>query len=213
MNQKLHQVYSDKQLENLVMQSHYGCDEAGRGALNGPVVAAAVNLGNASIPELNDSKQLSESARDELFEKITTMASDVSIAVVSPSAIDRLNILNATMSAMLQSYVGRKGEPNLMLIDGNRVPEIPDGARFFSVVKGDAKVPAISAASIIAKVTRDNIMMDLAQTYPEMKYEVHKGYGTALHLEMIDKHGINDSYRMTFKPIRERFGVHQKSLF
>lgn len=213
MDQKLYQVYSEKQLENLMAQGHYGCDEAGRGALNGPVVAAAVSLGDSVIPGLNDSKQLSESQRETLFEQIQAQAKDVSVALVGPADIDRMNILNATLSAMLQSYTNSHRHHGLMLIDGNRIPPPPDSARFYSVVKGDAKVPAISAASIIAKVTRDRIMLELAAQYPQMGYDVHKGYGTAMHLEKLDQYGVNDSYRMTFKSVRERFGVHQPSLF
>lgn len=213
MDQKIYQVYSDKQLENLVAQSHYGCDEAGRGALNGPVVVASVSLGRADIPELNDSKQLSEAKREALYPRIMADAEDVTVAIIEAPVIDRVNILNATLMGMRQSYSDSQQLHPLMLIDGNRIPEPPEDVRFYSVVKGDAKVPAISAASIVAKVTRDRIMVELGKQFPDMAYEIHKGYGTALHLERLDKHGVNDSYRMTFKSVRERFGTHQQSLF
>lgn len=182
-----------------------GVDEAGRGPLVGSVVAAAVVLDpEAPIDGLKDSKKLSASAREKLYVEIVNKAKAFSISQASPKEIDQFNILQATLLAMkravegLQVSLGRL--PDLALIDGNRCPELSIQAQ--AIVKGDAKEPAISAASILAKVTRDRQMLALHRLYPEYGFDQHMGYPTPFHLRMIQEIGICPEHRKTFGPVR-----------
>lgn len=174
-----------------------GVDEAGRGPLAGPVFAAAVILPEGKIIEgVNDSKKLSEKKREELFDKIREEAFAYSIAYASEKEIDELNILNATYLAMKRAVEGLNIKADYALIDGNRMP--PLNIEGETVVKGDAKSASIAAASILAKVSRDRLMLELAEKYPQYQFEKHKGYGTKLHYEMLDKYGPSNIHRQTF---------------
>lgn len=174
-----------------------GVDEAGRGPLAGDVYTAAVVLSDDVLIEgLNDSKKLSEKRREELFDIIIERADDYCIATASVEEIDKLNILNATMLAMKRAVGGLKRTPDLALIDGNRLPELT--CRAECVIKGDATSASIAAASVLAKVSRDRYMKKLAEEYPQYRFEQHKGYGTKLHYEMLEKYGISDIHRKTF---------------
>lgn len=178
-----------------------GVDEAGRGPLAGPVVAAAVILNPDHIPDgLNDSKKLSEPARDALFAEILATA-DIGVGVADVARIDEMNILWATMWAMAQAIGDLQDKPDLALIDGNRCPKLDCPAN--AIVKGDAKSVSIAAASIVAKVTRDRIMASLDLQIPEYGFARHKGYGTAFHLEMLDLHGPTPHHRSSFAPVRK----------
>ncbi len=174
-----------------------GVDEAGRGPLCGPVVAGAVILPeNFDVSELNDSKKLSEKKREALYEKIIASC-DWAAGLATPEEIDAYNILNATFLAMCRAVEGLKNAPAFALVDGNKIPKglsVPASA----IVKGDAKCPSISAASVIAKVTRDRIMADLALQYPQYDLEKHKGYPTKEHYRRILEHGIAPIYRRSF---------------
>ncbi len=174
-----------------------GVDEAGRGPLAGPVYAAAVILPHdCFIPDLNDSKKLSEKKREELYEIITKKAIAYSICSINEKRIDEINILNATFEAMNGAVNSLKVLPDYVLIDGNRIKgmSIPHE----TVVKGDSKSASIAAASILAKVSRDRYISEMAKTYPEYGFEKHKGYGTAAHTEAILKHGPSPIHRGTF---------------
>lgn len=174
-----------------------GVDEAGRGPLAGPVYAAAVILPvETEIAGLNDSKKLSEKKREELFDIINDVAISVSVGTASEKEIDEINILNATFLAMKRAVEGLEISPDYAIIDGNRAPnlEIPTE----TVVKGDGKVMSVAAASIIAKVSRDRFMLKMAEQYPEYQFEKHKGYGTRLHYEMIEKYGVSPIHRKSF---------------
>lgn len=174
-----------------------GIDEAGRGPLAGPVFAAAVVLPpDCEIPGLNDSKKLTEKKREELFEIITEKAEAYSVASASEKEIDEINILNATFLAMRRAYEGLPVRPDKALIDGNKKPGLPCAEE--TVVKGDSKSMSIAAASILAKVSRDRYMLEMAKLYPQYRFEQHKGYGTKLHYEMIREHGISEIHRKTF---------------
>lgn len=174
-----------------------GIDEAGRGPLAGPVFAAAVVLPlDCEIPGLNDSKKLTEKKREELFDVIIEKATAYSVASASEKEIDEINILRATFLAMNRAYEGLGVTPDLALVDGNKEPGLPCTER--TIVKGDAKSMSIAAASILAKVSRDRYMLEMAKLYPEYQFEKHKGYGTALHYEMIREHGVSDIHRLTF---------------
>lgn len=174
-----------------------GVDEAGRGPLAGDVYAAAVVLKpDAVIEGLNDSKKLSEKKREQLFNEICAKAEAYCIASASVEEIDRLNILQATFLAMRRAVEGLSVKPKLVLVDGNRNPELSVHSRL--VVKGDATSACIAAASILAKVSRDRYMKKLAEEYPQYGFEKHKGYGSKLHYQMLDKHGISPVHRRTF---------------
>jgi len=174
-----------------------GVDEAGRGPLAGDVYAAAVVLNDSTLIDyLNDSKKITEARREKLYDEIIQKADFYCIATASVEEIDRLNILNATMLAMKRAVEGLGTVPDMALIDGNRLPDIKCEKQY--VVKGDAKSASIAAASVLAKVARDRYMKDIAEKYPEYHFEKHKGYGTALHYEMIGKYGISDIHRRTF---------------
>lgn len=179
-----------------------GVDEAGRGPLAGPVVAAAVILdARAHIQGLADSKQLSPRRREQLFDEIRAKALCCSIAQASVEEIDRLNILQATMLAMQRAVKGLRLKPNKVLVDGNRLPSLEVLAE--AVVSGDALVPAISAASILAKVTRDRLLNELHALHPGYGFDRHKGYGTAQHMLALQTLGPLDVHRRSFAPVAQ----------
>ena len=179
-----------------------GADEAGRGPIAGPVFAAAVILDpDHPIAGLKDSKKLSEHRRDELALEIKQYAKAWAIAECSIEEIDELNILHASMLAMKRAIESLAIRPELALIDGNRCPKLMINAK--AIVKGDDKVPAISAASILAKTARDAVMLDLHRQYPEYGFDRHKGYPTAYHLEQLGIHGVSPVHRKTYAPVRK----------
>lgn len=191
-----------------------GVDEAGRGPLAGPVVAAAVIfLDYDKIPKVFDSKQLTEKVREELFEILTADKNVLfAFAEVDNEEIDRINILQATHLAMRRAVEKLPRKPDFVLIDGNPVKSMPYPN--LNVVKGDAKCAAISAASIIAKVHRDRLMDQYAELYPEYGFDLHKGYGTAVHLAAIKQYGPCPIHRRTFSPLKEMLSpVEQGELF
>lgn len=179
-----------------------GVDEVGRGPLAGPVVAAAVILNpKKPIDGLLDSKLLNEATREELDRQIRRRALSWCIAEASVAEIDELNILNASLLAMKRAVEGLEIIPDLALIDGNRCPDLAIPAS--AIVKGDQRVQSISAASIIAKVARDRMMVELDAEYPQYGLAKHKGYPTALHRQAIVEHGVAGFHRVSFKPVRE----------
>ena len=174
-----------------------GIDEAGRGPLSGPVVAAACVLDpSVEIAGLNDSKKLSPAKRELLFERITESALDYAIGMASPDEIDSLNILNATMLAMRRAIAGLKTPADFALVDGNCTRDFPIPAR--AIVKGDALSCSISAASILAKVTRDRLCLEDEKNYPQYGFAKHKGYGTAEHIAALKQYGPCPIHRKTF---------------
>jgi ribonuclease HII len=179
-----------------------GVDEAGRGPLAGPVLAAAVILDDRQpIRGLADSKKLSAKRREALFDEIRAKALCCSIAQSSVEEIDTLNILQATLLAMRRAVMGLRLPPKLVLVDGNRLPVLEIRAE--AIVKGDATVPSISAASILAKVSRDRWCADYHQLFPQYGFDQHKGYGTADHLAALRQHGPCPEHRRTFRPVTE----------
>ena len=179
-----------------------GVDEAGRGPLAGPVVAAAVILDERHpIHGLADSKKLTALRRERLFDEIRAKALCCSIAEASVEEIDRFNILQATLLAMRRAVAGLRLKPNKVLVDGNRLPTLEVLAE--AIVGGDALVPAISAASILAKVHRDRWCLTLDQQYPQYGFAQHKGYGTAVHLAALRAHGPCAQHRTSFRPVAE----------
>ncbi|EHU5174291.1 TPA: ribonuclease HII [Vibrio parahaemolyticus] len=183
-----------------------GVDEVGRGPLVGDVVTAAVILDpNNPIEGLNDSKKLSEKKRLELLPEIKEKALAWAVGRCSPEEIDELNILQATMVAMQRAIAGLKVQPDIVLIDGNRCPELPMDSQ--AVVKGDLRVAEISAASIIAKVVRDQEMEELDKQYPQFGFAKHKGYPTKAHFEAIEQHGVISEHRKSFKPVKKALGL------
>ncbi|RDK02512.1 ribonuclease HII [Paraburkholderia lacunae] len=187
-----------------------GVDEAGRGPLAGPVVAAAVIFDPSKpiIRGLDDSKALTAKKRDELYDKIVDRALAYCIASASVEEIDTLNILHATMLAMKRAVEGLSVVPTLAKIDGNRCPAL--SIRSEAIVGGDALVKSISAASILAKVTRDRMLLQLHEAYPVYGFDAHAGYGTPQHLAALREHGPCEHHRRSFAPVREvhlRFGT------
>lgn len=179
-----------------------GVDEAGRGPLAGPVVAAAVILSDShQIDGLNDSKKLSTGQRLLLEKQIKQHALAWAVAEVDHQKIDQINILQATMLAMSNALQSLNRQPDLVLIDGNRVPDYP-GVPMQALVGGDATEACISAASILAKEHRDRLMLELHQRYPQYEFDRHKGYPTKLHLEKLRLHGICPEHRRSFKPVK-----------
>jgi len=179
-----------------------GVDEAGRGPLAGPVVAAAVILDDLNpIAGLADSKKLTALRRERLYDEIRAKALCCSIAEASVEEIDSLNILNATLLAMRRAVEGLRLKPHKVLVDGNRLPVLDVLAE--AIVKGDSKVPAISAASILAKVHRDRWCLQLHAQYPEYGFDRHKGYGTQAHLQALRTHGATPWHRQSFSPVAE----------
>ena len=189
------------ELENELYAQGYsllcGVDEAGRGPLAGPVCAAAVILpAGLEIPGLNDSKKLSEKQREALFEPIKAAAKAYGIAFATVEEIENLNILNATFLAMNRAISQLSPQPELALIDGNRNTGITVPSR--CIVKGDSRCADIAAASVLAKVSRDHYMLEMAEKYPEYGFERHKGYGTKLHYEAIRQYGPCPIHRLSF---------------
>ena len=178
-----------------------GVDEAGRGPLAGPVVAAACILPRAYInKEINDSKQLSEKKREELFEIIKKDAIAYGVGIVSAEEIDKLNIYEATKKAMKEAIANLNYNFDLILTDA--MPLKGFDVEVVPIIKGDAKALPIAAASIIAKVTRDHMMVELGKQYPEYGFEVHKGYGTKKHMDALEKYGpIKGVHRYSYKPV------------
>ena len=177
-----------------------GVDEAGRGPLAGPVVAAAVILDDMRpIKGLADSKKLTARTRNRLYDEIRAHALCCSIGEASVEEIDRLNILQATMLAMQRAVAGLRLKPVKVLVDGNRIPVLDVMAE--AIVQGDAKVPAISAASILAKVHRDRWCEEIDAQFPEYGFATHKGYGTAVHLQALREHGPTPWHRRSFSPV------------
>ena len=175
-----------------------GVDEAGRGPLAGPVYAAAVVLLPGHIPDgLDDSKKLSEKKREQLYDRIVDAAAAWCVASASVEEIEKYNILGATFLAMRRAAEQLQPAAQLLLVDGNRMPpDLPVPARM--IVKGDALSETIAAASILAKVSRDRLMMELAQQYPQYAFDRHKGYGTALHYQCLDQYGPSPVHRRSF---------------
>ena len=179
-----------------------GVDEVGRGPLAGPVVTAAVILDpHNPIDGLMDSKALSERKRERLFDEIKARAAAWAIGRAEVHEIDDLNILHATMLAMQRAVAGLPLEPTEVLVDGNRCPDFPCPAR--AIIKGDQTEPAICAASILAKVTRDREMVELDAQYPGYGLARHKGYPTKVHIAALNEQGISPIHRMSFRPVRE----------
>ncbi len=189
-----------------------GLDEAGRGCLAGPVVAAAAILplplkeeGLARFAGVRDSKQLTPQARDILYDAIMQHALAVGVGIGSVELIDEQNILQATKHAMREALARLSPRPQALLLDALRLPTIPLPQR--SIIKGDARCLSIAAASIIAKVTRDRMMLDLHEHYPLYGFSQHKGYGTELHLAALKQHGPCPIHRKSFSPVRAQFGL------
>lgn len=186
-----------------------GVDEAGRGPLAGPVVAAAVILDELQpIKGLADSKVLTAAKRERLFDEIRAKALCFCIAEASPAEIDQLNILQATLLAMQRAVSGLRLKPTLVQVDGNRLPKLPMPAE--AIVKGDAKVPAISAASILAKVTRDRQCLVMHESHPVYGFDGHKGYPTPEHLAALREHGPSPWHRLSFAPVKESVRESQR---
>jgi len=181
-----------------------GVDEAGRGPLVGSVVAAAVILEEGhGIIGLADSKKLTEKKREKLFDEIIQKSKSYAIAEATPKEIDILNILQASLLAMKRAVEQLKVQPDFVQVDGSRCPEWHYASE--AIIKGDSKVQAISAASILAKVHRDRLMVELDKQFPQYQFAKHKGYPTKLHFELLEQHGVIDGYRKTFKPVAKLF--------
>ena len=175
-----------------------GIDEAGRGPLAGPVVVAAVIMPrNSMIEGVNDSKKVSEKKRESLYEIITNEAIAYGVGIIDQKEIDRINILNATKEGLTMAVKELSIRPNLILVDALKNIDT-DGIEYRSIIKGDAKSLSISAASVMAKVSRDRLMVQYAEMYPEYGFEGHKGYGSAAHIEAIKKYGPCPIHRLTF---------------
>ena len=183
-----------------------GVDEAGRGPLVGSVVAAAVILDDfQQIEGLNDSKKLTPKKRELLAEEIKENAKAWSISSIEPEVIDEINILQASLLAMKKAIEGLIIEPDFALIDGNKLPDLRCKAE--AIVKGDARVQSIAAASILAKVERDKQMLDLHKLYPQYEFDRHKGYPTKVHMALLEEHGPCPEHRKTFGPVRRLLEV------
>ena len=201
MAEELERLKKMHEFEDKYCEYEYiaGIDEAGRGPLAGPVVAASVILPkDCEILYLNDSKQLSAKRRDELFDEIKQKAIAYGIGIVSQGRIDDINILQATYEAMREA-IGRMSEkqnPDLLLVDAVHIPDVD--IKQVGIVKGDAKSVSIAAASILAKVTRDRFMVEMDKLYPEYGFASHKGYGSKSHIEAIKKYGASPIHRQTF---------------
>ena len=190
------------QFEDEIAEKGYqlvcGVDEAGRGPLAGPVCAAAVILpSHVEIPGLNDSKKLTDKKRRELFPIICEKALAYGIAFSDEKEIDEINILQATYLAMQRAVERLAVKPEFILVDGNRLPEFFDVPAQY-VIKGDSLSASIAAASVLAKVTRDDLMLEMAKEYPQYAFEIHKGYGTKAHYAAIAEHGPSPIHRLTF---------------
>jgi len=181
-----------------------GVDEAGRGALAGPVCAAAVILGDESIEGLDDSKKLAPEVREALYDEIWGKARGVGVGMVGPAMIDGSNILRAALEAMRLAVWMLPEAPDLILVDGDRVPAGLEQA--VAVVKGDTRLRCVMAASIVAKVTRDRYMRRAGREFPEFGFEGHKGYAVRAHFEALERHGLTPIHRRTFAPCAEAAG-------
>lgn len=182
-----------------------GVDEAGRGPWAGPVVAAAVILDAQCIPDgIADSKVLDPEVRERLYHRIAESA-QVGVGIAEVDRIDRDNILNATLWAMSRAVAALSSAPRLVLVDGNRAPRLACAAR--TIVKGDALCLSIAAASIIAKVTRDRLMVEVGRSWPDYGFERHKGYGTPEHKAALDRHGPSPHHRRSFRPVQLALGL------
>jgi len=183
-----------------------GVDEVGRGPLVGSVVAAACILpASFDLPGLTDSKKISKKKRDTLSELIKEQAVAYAIAESSAEEVDQINVLQASLLAMRRAVESLSIQPNFVLVDGNRLPEWQYEAK--AIVGGDKKEPAISAASILAKVYRDQQMVELAQQYPDYGFDQHKGYPTKKHIEAIQRHGVLNEHRKSFAPVKNFLGL------
>lgn len=188
----------EQDLYNKNIEYVCGIDEAGRGPLAGPVVVAAVIMPKDSMIEgVNDSKKVSEKKREKLYELITQEAICYAVGIIDQKEIDKINILNATKKGLIQAVKDLKIKPQAILVDA--LTNIDTcGVPYLSIIKGDAKSYSIAAASIIAKVTRDRIMRQWDEIYPQYGFEKHKGYGTAMHIAAIKEYGICPLHRLTF---------------
>lgn len=203
-------LYSnEKRLWNLGYENIAGCDEAGRGPLFGPVVAASVILPHDFVLEgLNDSKKLSEKKREKYYPIIMEKALAVSVSIVEADEIDKINIYEASRQGMLRATNSLKVKPDYIITDAmplDGFTSVPHEA----IIKGDAKSITIAAASVIAKVTRDRIMYEIDKVHPEYEFKKHKGYPTKKHLELIEKYGIIDGYRRTYGPVKKYIKEHK----
>lgn len=203
-------IKANNDLPPFILPAGYHCiagvDEVGRGPLVGDVVTAAVILDPTQpINGLNDSKKLSEKKRLALLPEIQAKALAWSVGRCSPREIDQLNIFQATMLAMQRAVAGLAIQPDFVLVDGNKVPNLPMAAE--AVVKGDLRVAQISAASIIAKVVRDQEMAELDLLYPQFGFAQHKGYPTKAHFAAIEQHGVIDQHRRSFAPVKRALGL------
>lgn len=199
--EEIERLNSMLEIENMLYDKGYkyicGVDEAGRGPLCGPVVAAAVILKKGDIIEgVNDSKKLSEKKREKLYDDIINHAVSVGVGISDVDVIEKLNILNATKKAMCEAISNLNIKPEYVLIDGNQPIDI--SIPFDTVVKGDLKSESIAVASIIAKVTRDRLLREYDKKYPEYGFAKHKGYGTKAHIEAIKKYGLTPIHRPSF---------------
>lgn len=192
----------EEQFYNEKIKVIVGVDEAGRGPLCGPVVAAACILPRTYINEkINDSKKLSEKKREQLYDEIINNALSYGVGIVDSKRIDEINIYEATKEAMHLAISQLKVDYDLILTDAMKLKD--EKVDVIDIIKGDAKCQCIAAASIIAKVTRDRILLDMDQKYPEYGFKSHKGYGTKKHIEAIKEHGIIDGFhRETYEPIK-----------
>jgi len=190
----------ERWLRNQGYSNVAGIDEAGRGPLAGPVVAAAVILPlNSRIQGVTDSKRLTDNKRRQLFEKIHQRARSIGVGIADPEEIDRLNILQATMQAMRRAVDALEPIPDFLLVDGNT--PIPTALPQRTLVKGEMRSISIAAASIIAKVTRDNMMLKLDEEFPQYGFAQHKGYGTAAHLRALREHGVCAVHRRSYRQV------------
>lgn len=190
-------LFYENEARNNGYQIICGVDEAGRGPLAGPVFAAAVVLPpNLMIDGLNDSKKLSEKKREILYDEIKSLAVACNVAFATEREIDEINILNATFLAMKRAVAGLNLQPDVVLVDGNRSPDLNVPTQ--TIVKGDSLSASIAAASILAKVERDRLMKNLSKKYPEYNFEKHKGYGTKVHIDLIKKYGPCEIHRNSF---------------
>ena len=196
--QALYRYEAEARQEGLSLVA--GVDEAGRGPLAGPVAVAAVILPyGLLLPKLNDSKKITEKVREELFDLIKEKAIAYKIALVDEKTIDRVNIYQATINGMYESILGLEPRPQKVLIDAVKLERLPMPS--LSIIKGDAKSASIAAASILAKVTRDRLMLEYDRIYPEYGFAKHKGYGTAQHIQAIREHGVCPIHRRSFEPV------------
>lgn len=195
---KLKQIETQIYQKNGQIQYICGIDEAGRGPLAGPVVVASVIMPkNSMIEGINDSKKISEKKRENLYEQIIEEAISYAVGIIDQKEIDKINILNATKEALTRSLQDLKTTPDLILVDAlNKIDTL--GIPYQSIIKGDALAYSISAASIIAKVTRDRIMRQWDEIYPQYGFEKHKGYGTATHIQAIKEYGLCPIHRKSF---------------